>query len=146
MSIPVHIVFGILIGKLTGDYPTSLIAATAIDLDHGFSYIRHGLLLQPKELWKTMTTEKDPWSTQRNIFHNVLMWAAISGCSFFWGTTIGLAVTLGYLSHLILDALDTADYFPFYPNTRINLRGPVRYLSIHEVLVMALLAGIYMLA
>ncbi len=145
MSIPVHIAMGILIGKITGNYAASLIAATVVDLDHGISYVKNGILFSPKKLLDAIINEQDPWGNQRHVLHNVAVWAIVSAASFLAGTTIGLAVTLGYGSHLILDALDSADYHPLFPNKTINLRGSIQYFSRHETLIVALIAAFYFL-
>jgi hypothetical protein len=134
-----------LIGKITGDYAVSLLAATAVDLDHGISYVKNGILFSPKKLLDAIVNEHDPWGNQRNILHNIGAWALISVCAFFVDTTIGWSVSLGYLSHLLLDALDTADYYPFFPNTSVNLKGSIRYFSRHETLFVAIIAAMYFL-
>jgi membrane-bound metal-dependent hydrolase YbcI (DUF457 family) len=145
MSIPVHIAMGILIGKVTGNYTLSLLAATVVDLDHGISYARNGILFSPRKLMDAIVNEHDPWGNQRNILHNVFIWGILSAVSFAGGFQMGLAITLGYLSHLILDAMDTADYYPFFPSKKVNLKGSIIYFSRHETVFVAIIAAVYFL-
>ena len=46
----------------------------------------------------------------------------------FTNYQIGIIVSLGYLSHLLLDLFDGSDFYPFYP-LKYNVRGPIGYLS-----------------
>ena len=34
MTLPTHLVFGLIIGKVTGNYPLAVLAAIAVDVDH----------------------------------------------------------------------------------------------------------------
>ena len=61
--------------------------------------------------------------------HNVVVWFVISTVLYIAFDSVGVAIALGYASHLVLDALDSADYYPLYPWKRFNIRGPVGYFS-----------------
>jgi membrane-bound metal-dependent hydrolase YbcI (DUF457 family) len=52
-----------------------------------------------------------------------------------WYPTVGVTFALGYFSHILLDALDSADFWPLWPLTKINIRGPVPYFSIEELVL-----------
>jgi len=54
-------------------------------------------------------------------------------------------IVLSYASHLLLDLLDSADYWPLYPFKFLNYRGPVRFFSKQEVFlaILFLATGLY---
>jgi len=143
MTLPTHLAFGLIIGKLTGNYPLAIAAAIAVDVDHLVPFARTGALWNPRKLWRIMTDRTDPLGTPRYILHNVFIAAAISVSSFFIDATFGLIVSLAYASHIFLDAIDDTIYYPFYPNTNINIRGPLKYFSEHEVALLVVLLGIW---
>ena len=139
MTFPTHLMAGLVLGKLTGNYPLSIGVAIGIDVDHLFSYAKNGILLKPRKFLRTISDKNDPYGDQRYILHNVLVFVLISGIVFIIDNKIGFVLCLAYFSHLILDALDGSDYFPFFPNKKINLKGPVEYFSKAEFLLIILL-------
>jgi membrane-bound metal-dependent hydrolase YbcI (DUF457 family) len=144
MSFPTHLITGLILGKLTGNYTLSLSGAILVDLDHLYSYAKSGVLFKSKKFWQTITDQADPYGDQRSILHNVFVFILISGIVAAINLKIGLILGLAYLSHLILDALDNADYWPFFPNKKVNLRGPVGYFSKQEVFLMLVLSVVYL--
>ena len=54
MTLPTHLVFGLIIGRLTGNYPLALAASVAVDVDHLVSFFRSGIIFKPKELIRAM--------------------------------------------------------------------------------------------
>ncbi len=134
MTLPTHFLLGMIMGKVTGNYPIAISASVLIDLDHLQSYISHGIILKPKKLWKTLTDQKDPWGDQRGMFHNIVFFGVVAVPLMFLGGAIGKIITLGYLGHLLLDALDNSDYWPLYPNKKINLKGFINYGTWHELM------------
>lgn len=143
MFLPAHIVTGLIIGKLTGQYVPSLLAAVLVDVDHVFVYIRHGVFKNFRTFVRTVTSSDDPYGGQRNWLHNVVVWFVISCVLYFSVHSVWLPLSLGYLSHLVLDALDGADYYPLYPWKKLNIRGPVNYFSITELVFTFLLALLF---
>ena len=118
----------------------ALAGAVIWDVDHLIPYYHRGILKSPKKFWRAITTEADPYHGQRGWLHNVFAWLLITGVSLLLVPfQFGVAFSLGYLSHLILDALDSADFWPFYPVQKINVRGPIQYFSRGEILLMVFL-------
>lgn len=144
MTTPTHVIAGMIIGKITGNYPTALIGALAMDLDHSISYFKHGELFNPKKFWKTVTDPRDPYGDQRNILHSIWAFVFISSSMMLINFKLGLIFSAAYLSHLILDALDTADYYPFFPSKKIYIKGPLKYFSKQEIGLMVCLSIIYL--
>jgi len=125
-----HLVIGLLIGKLTGQYWLSLFGALFPDIDHFVSYVRNGIL-SPKKFWKTITVPEDPYGDQRYLLHNLWVVGGLSVVSLLFG---GVALAIGYISHILLDMLDASDYFILYPSKRFNIKGPIQYFSLQEMI------------
>ncbi|RJR30775.1 hypothetical protein C4569_03815 [Candidatus Parcubacteria bacterium] len=135
MTIPTHLLAGMVIGKLTNNYGAALAGSVLIDLDHIISYSQHKILFKPKVLLKTMRTESDPWQDQRNILHSVFSFAIIIILLALVNFSFGLVFGLAYIAHLTLDMFDSADFHPFFPFKKINLKGPFKFFSLCELLI-----------
>ena len=138
MTIPTHLALGLLIGKVSGNYEIALLVSMAPDMDHFVSYARHGVLLHPKKFWKTVTDVNDPWEDQRSFLHNIVVWLILSLIAILLNKTAGIVFTSAYFGHLLLDALDNSDYYPFYPK-KFRIKGPVVYNSKGEFVLFAIL-------
>lgn len=145
VTIPTHILLGLIIGKVTGDYTAGILSSTLIDLDHFQSYYKHGLLSKPKELWSRLTDQSDPYGDQRGVLHSIYVFIVASIVLAALFPEVGPILVIGWFGHLCLDALDNSDYWPFYPNKKINLRGPVKYNTWQELLFFILLVVVYLL-
>lgn len=145
MFLPTHLIAGLIIGKLTGDYTTSLIGSVIMDTDHLFVYYRKGILLQPKKFLLATVNKIRMLKEQRNIFHNIIFCLAASAIIFMVNHAVGLVFFSAYLCHLLLDCLDDSSYVPFYPNERIKIKGPIKYFSGQEIVFAAVLLIIFFL-
>ena len=145
MTLPTHLVFGLIIGKVTGNYPLAVLAAIAVDVDHIVPFAKSGALWSPRKLWHVMKDRTDRFGTPRYILHNVFVATAMCIGAFIINTQFGIIVSLSYLSHLFLDAIDDTIYYPFYPNTSINIRGPIEYFSKQEIALVVVLVGAWIL-
>ncbi|MDO8667490.1 MAG: metal-dependent hydrolase [bacterium] len=145
MLLPTHLAAGLIIGKLTGDYTVAFIGSTAVDLDHFFAFYRSNVLSKFKKMIAATTSQNFIVSDQRNYFHNIFFFLAISAIAIIINFEIGLVFSLAYLSHLILDSLDDQVYFPFYPNKKINSRGPIKYFSGQEIAFALVLFFIFLI-
>ncbi|MDO8552015.1 MAG: metal-dependent hydrolase [bacterium] len=135
MTFPTHILAGLIIGKLTGDYTAAITGSLFMDLDHLISYHQNGILFKPKAILHESLTEKDPWGSQKNIFHSVQAWVVISLLAMAFNLLFGLIFSLAYFIHLFLDALN-GDVYPFYPYKKFKLTKPIiRYLSKKEAVL-----------
>lgn len=143
MTLPTHIALGMIIGKVTGNYPAAITASVLVDLDHLQSYILHGVIFKPKKLWSTLTDQVDQWGDQRGIFHNVLFFTVVSIPLVFFAGMVGIIIIAGYFGHLVLDALDNSDYWPLYPNKKINLKGSIKYGTWQELIFFVILIIIF---
>ena len=134
MTLPTHALAGLIIGKITGDFPTALAGSLVMDLDHTISYFHHGILFKPRELLKAVFDETDPWGDQRNFLHSIFSLAAVSTLLLMFNYELGLVFSIAYFFHLVLDALDGADFYPFFPLKKILIKGFVKYYSRQEII------------
>ena len=145
MTYPTHLALALIIGKATGNYEVSLITSFAPDLDHLFSLYKHKLLKNPKEFFKITLQTNDPWKDQRGYLHNFINFLCISTLAYIINQPLGTIIFLAYFGHLLLDALDNSSYYPFFPNTKINIRGPIKYFSKAEFIFALILFVIYLI-
>jgi len=134
MTLPTHVLAGLIIGKITGDFPTALAGSLVMDLDHTISYFRHGILFKPRQLFKAIHDEADPMDDQRNFLHSIFSWVVISILLLTINFNFGLVFSIAYFFHLVLDALDSADFYPFFPFRIFVTKGFVKYFSKQEII------------
>lgn len=134
MTLPTHVLAGLIIGKITGDFPTAIAGSLVTDLDHMISYFRHGILFKPRQLFKAIHDEADPWGDQRNFLHSIFSWVAISILLLTINFNFGLVFSIAYFFHLVFDALDSADFYPFFPFRKFVIKGFVKYFSKQEII------------
>ena len=131
---------GLIIGKLTGDYPSAIIGATAIDLDHLIPFARQKIIFNFKKIWQVTKMSQ---TSSRGVFHNFFAWVILTGLITLINVPIGLVFGLGYLSHFLLDAIDQDDFYPFYPFKKFNTHGFIAYYSRNEFIFTLLLLVIF---
>jgi len=127
MTLPTHLLAGLIIGNLTGNYTVAITGSLVVDLDHIISFYRHGILFNPKKLLKEVLDEKDPWKDQRNYLHNVFVWMVISIILCSINFSFGIIFSLCYFVHLIFDALNSVNFYPFYPSKKFLVKGFIKY-------------------
>ena len=133
MFITAHLVAGLLIGELTGHYIPALIGSLFLDLDHLIVFAQQGALLDLRKFWR-YSTAKVELGGERTILHSFTAWLLLSIIIVIFSPGIGIAFSLGYLFHLILDMLDDEDFHGLWP-LDINMKGPIRYLSSFEMVL-----------
>ena len=143
MTWPTHILAGLIIGKITGDFPTAMAGSLLVDMDHIVSYYKNGILFQPREILRASVTEADPWGDQRNFLHSIFSWVAISVFLLMINRELGVVFSIAYFFHLVCDALDGADFYPFFPFRRFAIKGFINYYSKHEIVFDVGLIGVF---
>ena len=138
-----HLAAGLIIGKLTGHYDAALIGSFAADIDHLIPIIKNKLFLHPFLLLKSTLDESDTYRNERHILHNVLVWGGLSAVLSLIDARWGMIFALAYFIHLVFDALDGAKLYPFFPNKKINLKGPIGYASLSEFIFSIALFGLF---
>lgn len=140
MTAPTHIAMGAVIGTIFGHPILAIAVSVLIDIDHLYSYVRHGVIWQPQKLWKTLTDSDDPYGDQRGYLHNIIIAVILCGLSFLVvPVSFALVFSVSYIAHLVLDALDRSDYFIFFPSTKVNIKGFIDYYGKTEIIFIVFL-------
>src|SRR3972149_1792613 len=85
MFLLAHLALGLIIGKLTQNYPIALIGALFVDVDHLLPFIRHKILFSWKKFWKTITNPKSyPNLDKRNYLHSIFAFISINSATFLF--------------------------------------------------------------
>lgn len=135
-----HLAAGLIIGKLTGDYPTAIISAVAIDLDHLVPYAQKNIIFNIK---KILNSTKSTHDSARSYLHSFIALPILVLIISLFNFKTGLIFGLGYLSHFLLDALDDDDFYPLFPWKKFNTRGFIGYYSKAEFVFTLILFAIY---
>jgi len=72
----------------------------------------------------------------RGIFHSLVMVVVLFVLMSFWNTYYAIGLSIGYLSHLLSDALTPRGIQFLYPFSSWKLKGPIRVGSIGEWVVL----------
>ena len=100
-----------------------------------YSYVKHGYLKNWKTFYTNAFGKDDVSGDQRNILHNIVVAAVICLIVFIVAPALVTVFSLAYISHLLLDAVDTSDYFPLYPSKILNIKGFIEFYSFQEVVL-----------
>jgi len=134
MTLPTHILAGLIIGKITGNFTVALVGSLIIDLDHSISYFKHGILFKPRELSRAMLRRADQWGDQRSFLHSIFSWIIISVLLLTTNLIFGLVFSIAYFFHLVFDILDSANFYPFFPFKKFVIKGFIEYYSKQEII------------
>ncbi len=135
-----HLAAGLIVGKLTGDYPTAIISAVAIDLDHLIPHVKNKIIFNVKEM---LRVAKSTHESSRSYLHNFIALIVLTVVVCLFNLRTGLVFGLGYLSHFLLDAIDDDDFYPLFPWKKFNTRGFIGYYSKAEFVFTIILFGVY---
>lgn len=132
MFIPAHLAAGLIVGKLTGEYSASLVGAFIPDMDHLYLFYKSKILFNPKSMFLVLRNKFPLEGDARMIPHNIIFWFLVSFVSVIFDFKTGIAFSISYLFHIILDALNDEDFYPFFPNKKIKVKGLIEYYSKYE--------------
>lgn len=145
MTLPTHLMAGLVVGKLTGNYSVAIITSIVFDIDHLFFYYTRHLLFRPAKVLKKAFKEKIYVKGKRGIFHSVFTWMLVSLIFLLINFPVGVTIASAYFVHLALDALDDSSFYPLYPWERLEIKGPINYFSFSEVIFLAVFSFSYYL-
>lgn len=138
-----HLALGMIIGKITGDYPTAISTSVFLDVDHVFEYAKHGKL---KSFKSFLHSTKDSVDSSRSYFHSIFFLILGSGLMYLiFGDSIALVFLMSVLGHYLLDLLDTSGFYPFFPLRGVHLQGFIKYYSKAELFLTIFLFGVFFL-
>jgi membrane-bound metal-dependent hydrolase YbcI (DUF457 family) len=138
-----HILLGLIIGHLTGNYPVSIITSVILDIDHLWVFYKNNVLFSRK-FFETITSDVDTLGEQRNILHNVFLFSVASFLLWYYDFKIFVPFFFAYSGHLLLDLLDNSESMFLYP-LRLKTKGFIGYLSKAEAMIMAGLFAVFMM-
>ncbi len=139
-----HIAFGILAGLLTLKYASVsdellfialvIIGVFLPDVDHPESKINNSLKV----------TKIIPFFfSHRGFFHSIFAALLVFAGLWYWvGFIYGFGLFVGYLSHLLSDALTVSGVNFLHPIAKFRIRGPVQTGTIAEVVIFFAVIGI----
>jgi membrane-bound metal-dependent hydrolase YbcI (DUF457 family) len=129
MYITSHLTLGLIIGELSGNYTAALLGSLLIDVDHLIPMIEEKSGITLKKIWEK---GKQAGETGRSYLHGIFPWILLSSIALLFNFNFALIFSLAYLGHLLLDALDKDDFYPFYPIKRVKIKGFIPYYSRKE--------------
>jgi membrane-bound metal-dependent hydrolase YbcI (DUF457 family) len=128
MLLITHLLFGIFLGQLMGNIPLVTIGSIIVDIDHIFVYILYGVIFSPRKVINALTSPHDVYVESRTQIHSLLIWLVFTLIVFAIDRSIAKFLSIGYLSHLILDSIDTQGLKLVWPLKGV-IKGPVVYNS-----------------
>jgi hypothetical protein len=141
MLLLTHLLFGLIVGKISGNMLLVAIGAVLVDFDHIYAFIKSGIIFYPRKLWESVFSAHDPYGEVRTVAHSLLAWIIVTIAVMLVNKEIGAFISIGYLSHLMLDAIDGSDMELMFP-LRGHIRGPVVYNSRAEYLINVVLVAV----
>lgn len=137
-----HLILGLVIGKVSGDYTASLLGSLIIDIDHLIPAIEERSIFNFKKIWKKTKEYSD---SSRSYFHSFFSWGFFSVIVSLIDLKFGLIFSMAYLGHFLLDAIDNSDFYPFYPFKNVNIKGFIPYYSRKELVFSLFLLLIFVI-
>ncbi len=133
-----HLLFGLLLGMVLDSMLVVVLGAIIVDFDHIIIYMKRGILLSPKKLWKSITLGYDNYSNPRTVAHSLFAWLIVTIAVSIVNVEYGILFSIGYLSHLVLDTVDNYETRLMFP-LKSEVVGPIGYNSKSEYALMAVL-------
>ncbi|MEM3126475.1 MAG: metal-dependent hydrolase [Candidatus Woesearchaeota archaeon] len=133
-----HIVFGLLLGKITGNMLYVLLGSTIIDLDHYFQFKKEGALKSWKKFWQRCWHPPAGKTAKHPIVHSLTGWLIFMNVALLINQESAIYFGLGYLGHLLLDLFDTSQKRYFWPLNFIH-KGPLKFNTLTEYIIIAII-------
>lgn len=136
-----HVVFGLLLAVLVLPFVENMYVFVAVvlfssllpDIDQKDARIHRYL---PFTRWVEYVFY------HRGICHSLLIPALLFSILFSLGyIEIGMAVVLGYCSHLVMDSLTPRGVFYFYPLSGFHVKGFVKVGGLWEMVIFGVIVG-----
>lgn len=141
MLLLTHLLFGLFLGNLLGNMLLVAIGAILVDIDHIYVYIQRGVIFYPRKLLASLFSPHDPYGTQRTVAHSLFAWLIVTIAISLVNKQYASLISIGYLSHLLLDAIDSDELRLMFP-LKGNIRGPVVYNSEVEYIIDVVLVAV----
>lgn len=129
-----HILVGMFLGHLMGNIWLVAFGAVIVDIDHLIPMLLRGVIFSPRKIWYFITLPHDPYGEQRTPLHSLLVWLVFTMIMFALEPAAAKFISIGYLSHLIIDSLDSDGLQLAWPLKK-RIKGPLVYNSELEYLI-----------
>ena len=129
-----HILFVMFLGHMMGNISLVTFGAIIVDIDHLLGFWMSGILFSPRKVWRAMSRPHDPFGEHRTPMHSLLMWIVFTMILFALAPDVAKFISIGYLSHLMLDAVDSDKLQLLWP-LKGNIMGPLVYNSELEYMI-----------
>ena len=133
----VHLLLGILLGKIFGNYLFFIIGSIFPDLDHLYVLLKNRIPLN-KLIDSIKFEEKYNLKYKTPLFHSLLGLIIFSGSLFIFNQKGALIFAIAYLLHLLIDWLDVDEKYYLYP-LKIKFKGFLSIWSKSEQILTILL-------
>lgn len=137
-----HLLIGLILGKKFGYTPAFVLGSVFPDIDHLVVLIKHRHF-RPAEIFRAMKYEDRYVERYKTPYiHSLLAWLIFSAIAVLFNFATGIAFSVAYLLHLILDAFDKDEMQLFYPFKK-TLRGFLPVFSKWEIILGLILLTVY---
>ncbi|MEK6906833.1 MAG: metal-dependent hydrolase [Nanoarchaeota archaeon] len=142
----IHLLIGILLGKIYGNYIYFIAGSLIPDIDHLYIILKNRLY-NIKKIISSIKYEKNYGLKYKTpLIHSILGLVIISSAVFFFNKIGAVYFSLAYFIHLLIDWVDIDEKYYLYP-LKIKFKGFLPIWSKQEkiltLLVIILLVIIY---
>lgn len=137
-----HLLIGLILGKQFGYTLAFVVGSVLPDVDHVFVLIknRHFRL---REIFDVMKDEAKYGERYKTFYtHSLLAWILFSAAAILFNYSAGVAFSVGYFLHLVVDLLDADEKRLFFPLKK-TMKGFLPVFSKYEIIVAAVLIMVY---
>lgn len=140
----IHLLLGILLGKIFGNYLFFIVGSIFPDFDHLYILVRKKIPM--KEIIDSIRFEKKYNLRYKTLlFHSLLGLMLFSGILYVFNQKGALIFAMAYFLHLLIDWADIDEKYYLYP-VKIKFKGFLPIWSrVEKVLTMILLVLIILL-
>lgn len=110
-----HLIFGIILGKITGNYFYAIVGSIIPDIDHLYIIIKNKFFSMKQIIDSMKNEEKYNIRYKTPFVHSFLGLIVFSVIITITNIHNGIIFAIGYFSHLILDWFDKDEKYYLFP-------------------------------
>jgi hypothetical protein len=134
----VHLLIGIILGSLYGNYLFFILGSIFPDIDHLYILVKHRLFSVRKIIDSIKFEKKYDIRYKTPLFHSLLGLILSSSVIFLFNRNGALYFAIAYLLHLLIDWLDIDEKYYLYP-LKIKFKGFLPIWSTTEKIITIIL-------
>ncbi|MBI4144008.1 metal-dependent hydrolase [Candidatus Woesearchaeota archaeon] len=142
----VHLIFGVILGKILGNYFFFILGSVLPDVDHLYILFKNRFFSIKKIIGSIKFEKKFGVEYKTPLFHSILGLVLFSTIVYFFNNQKALYFAIAYLLHLLIDWLDIDEKQFLYP-VRIKYKGflPIwsEFEQVLTILLLILLLFLY---